>query len=55
MNIVVQGMHGSISSVLDSKGKLKEWQEWSSSFDHILENDKSCCIFQWRGRCVNIL
>lgn len=40
MKIIVVGTPNFVPTILDSKGKIKDWVEWSSSFDNILDHPR---------------
>ena len=46
MNILTNGFHSLILYVLDSGGKVKDLNEWSNSFDHIVDLPQVASIFQ---------
>ena len=46
MKILTNGFHSLILSVLDSDGKVKDLNEWSNSFDHIVDLPQVVSIFQ---------
>ena len=46
MKTLPNGFHSLIVSILDSDGKVKNLNEWSDSFDHIVNLPQVASIFQ---------
>ena len=46
MNVLANGFHSLILSVLDFDCKVKDFSEWSNSFDHIVDLPQVASIFQ---------
>ena len=46
MKTLTNGFHYLILSILDSDGKVKDFSEWSNSFDHIVDFPQVASIFQ---------
>ena len=40
MKEIAMGTCSFVPTILDSDGKIKDWVEWSSSFDNILDHPK---------------
>ena len=46
MKILTDGFYSLIQSILDSNNKIRDWGEWSSSFDHVEELPQVATIFE---------
>ena len=46
MKILINSFHSLILSILDFDGKVKDLNDWSNSFDHIVDLPQVASIFQ---------